>query len=181
MTMQLPSESPVANTERGSCIWISGRNGAGKHTLARLVTAELLRRNVECELLEREAIARILDLGPRAMGDGTTDTRRLGWVAALLAKHGVTSIVVSDCQWPDVAEETRGTIRNFIEVFVDTPLDICIERVGADAAVDFTEPIAPELRVLTHDRDPNASAAQIISYLETIGLFTDRAPHLATH
>jgi adenylylsulfate kinase len=115
------------------------------------------------------------------MGDGTTDTRRLGWVAALLARHGVTSIVVSDAQWPDAAEEARGTIRNFIEVFVDTPIDICIERVGADAAVDYTEPIAPELRVLTHDRDPNASAAQVVSYLESTGMFTARAPHFAAN
>ncbi len=173
--MQLPNETEFNEQIRGYCIWISGRKGAGKHTLGRLVTAELLRRNVECELLERESIARNLDLGPRVMGDGTTDTRRLGWVAALLARHGVTSIVVSDSNWPDAAEEARGNIRNFIEVFVDTPIDICIERVGSEAAVDYTEPIAPELRVLTHDRDPNASSAQIISYLESIGLFTNRS------
>lgn len=178
--MQLPSEIPVPNVERGYCIWLSGRRGSGKHTLARLVTAELLRRKVECELLERESIARSLDLGPRAMGDGSTDTRRLGWVAALLARHGITTVVVADTIWADAAEETRGSIRNFIEVFVDTPIDICIERVGSDAAVDYIDPVAPELRVLTHDRDPSASAAQIISHIEATGLFTARAPHFAT-
>lgn len=174
--MQLPSETPAMQSERGYCIWISGRPGSGKHTLARLVTAELLRRKIECELLERESIARSLDLGPRAISDGSTDTRRLGWVAALLARHGITTVVVADTLWTDAAEEARGAIRNFIEVFVDTPLDVCIERVGSDAAVDYTEPIAPELRVLTHDRDPSASAAQIISHIEAIGLFTNRAP-----
>ena len=176
--MQLPSDTPHINIERGYCIWLSGRRGSGKHTLARLVTAELLRRKMECELLERESIARSLDLGPRAMGDGSTDTRRLGWVSALLARHGITSIVVADTNWTEAAEETRGTVQNFVEVFVDTPLDICIERVGSDAAVDFIEPIAPELRVLTHDREPMSSAAQIISFLESTGMFTARAPHI---
>ncbi|MFN8015786.1 MAG: adenylyl-sulfate kinase [Acidimicrobiia bacterium] len=179
MSMQLPSDLPAAEKDRGFCIWLSGRRGAGKHTLARLVTAELLRRKVECELLERESIARSLDLGPRAMGDGSTDTRRLGWVSALLARHGITTVVVADTIWTDASEEARGMIRNFVEVFVDTPIDICIERVGSDAAVDYVDPIAPELRVLTHDRDPSASAAQIISYLETTGFFTARNVTLA--
>lgn len=178
--MQLPSDSTQAISERGYCIWISGRRGAGRHTLARLVTAELLRRKVECELLERESIARALDLGPRAMGDGTTDTRRLGWVAALLARHGITTVVVSDTIWVDAAEEARGTIRNFVEVFVDTPLDVCIERVGADAAVDYVAPIAAELRVLTHDREAAASAAQIISYMESTSLFDQPKTVFAT-
>lgn len=110
------------------------------------------------------------------MGDGTTDTRRLGWVSALLAKHGVSTVVVADTTWNDAADEARGTIRNFVEVFVDTPLDVCIERVGSDAAVDFTAPVAPDVRVLTHDRDATASAAQIVSYLETTGLFNYSTP-----
>ena len=160
-----------ANPVGGYCIWLSGRPGSGKHTLSRLVYAELMRRNISCELLERDGVARELDLGPRLVGDGTTDTRRLGWIATLLAKHGVSSIVVADTTWTDAAEETRMKIQNFVEVFIDTPLDICIERKGADAAVDFTEPIAPELKVLTHDRDEVASAAQIISFLELRGLF----------
>lgn len=161
-----------ANPAVGYCIWLSGRPGAGKHTLARLVYAELIRRNITCELLERDGISRELDLGPRLVGDGTTDTRRLGWIAALLAKHGVTSIVVADTTWTDAAEETRTKVGNFVEVFIDTPQDICIERKGADAAIDYYEPIAPELKVLTHDRDEVASAAQIISFLELRGLFS---------
>lgn len=161
-----------ANPSGGYCIWLSGRHGSGKHTLSRLVFAELIRRNIACELLERDSIARALDLGPRVVGDGTTDTRRLGWVASLLAKHGVSSIVVADTTWTDAAEESREKIDNFVEVFIDTPIDICIERKGSDAAIDFAEPIAPELKVLTHDRDEVASAAQIISFLELRGLFT---------
>ncbi|MBP9116093.1 MAG: adenylyl-sulfate kinase [Acidimicrobiia bacterium] len=161
-----------ANPHVGYCIWLSGRPGSGKHTLARLVYGELTRRNIVCELLERDSVARSLDLGPRLVGDGTTDTRRLGWISTLLAKHGVTSIVVADTTWTDAAEETRVNINNFVEVFIDTPQDLCIERKGSDAAVDYSKPIAPELRVLTHDRDEVASAAQIISFLELRGLFT---------
>ena len=48
---------------------------------------------------------------------------------------------------------------------MDTPADLCIKR-GADENAWYEPPLAPEVRVLTHDRDPAASAAQVVSYLE---------------
>ena len=53
----------------------------------------------------------------------------------------------------------------FVEVHVDAPADLCTARSGV-ADRHYEEPIAPDLRVPTHDRDARASTAQLLSYLE---------------
>ena len=73
----------------------------------------------------------------------------------------------------------------FIEIFVDTPLEVCeardpkglYKRARAGEIPEFTgvsdpyePPVVPEVRVATEDREPAASAAQVISYLEDAGL-----------
>src|SRR5207253_6874369 len=87
-------------------------------------------------------------------------------------------------------DEVRAKIDRFVEVFVDTPIDVCeerdvkglYERARAGEIPEFTgvsdpyePPTAPEVRVVTHDRDASASAAEVIEYLEGVGL-TGPAP-----
>jgi adenylylsulfate kinase-like enzyme len=59
----------------------------------------------------------------------------------------------------------RAVIPGFVEVHVDAPADVCTARAGvADPA--YEEPIAPDLRVPTGDRDERASVAQVVSFLD---------------
>jgi adenylylsulfate kinase len=89
-----------------------------------------------------------------------------------------------------VRDEVRGQIEHFVEVFVDTPLDVCEERdvkglyskARAGEIAEFTgvsdpyePPPAPEVRLVTADRDAKASAAQVVDYLQRVGL-TGPAP-----
>jgi adenylylsulfate kinase-like enzyme len=89
-----------------------------------------------------------------------------------------------------VRNEVRATIDRFVEVYVDTPIDVCeerdvkglYERARAGEIPEFTgvsdpyePPTAPEVRVVTHDRDISASAALVIEHLEGVGL-TGPAP-----
>ncbi len=82
-------------------------------------------------------------------------------------------------------DEVRGQIDHFVEVFVDTPIDVCEERdvkglyakARSGEIPEFTgvsdpyeEPLAAEVRVVTHDREVTASASQVLSYLEDAGL-----------
>ena len=60
----------------------------------------------------------------------------------------------------------RAEVTGFVEVHVDAPADVCTERVGV-ADPHYEEPIAPDLRVPTHDRDERASTAQLLSYVES--------------
>ena len=62
----------------------------------------------------------------------------------------------------------RAGVNRFVEVYVDAPAEVCAERRGK--VWTYEEPFAPELRVPTHGRTPDASAAQVISHLEREGL-----------
>ncbi|MFZ4515027.1 MAG: adenylyl-sulfate kinase [Acidimicrobiia bacterium] len=144
-------------------LWFTGRPGSGKHTVADEVVAGLRTRRVPVELLDHAILE--TEIGPTA-----DPAQRLRYLAALLQRHGVVSVVISSAADGPAADAARATIPGLIEVFVDTPREICIHRVGQRAAMDFEAPVAPELRVVTHDREPLASAAQVLSLLDTIDL-----------
>ena len=143
-----------------ACIWLTGRRGAGKRTVGRL-TAELLRSvGQACAVLDAEALDTHLARGP---SDGGLES--LAWLARLLSENGViTSVSVDTARRAD-RDALRDQIPNFVEVLIDAPADVCTERVGL-ADPTYEPPIAPDLRIPTHDRDERASTAQLISYLE---------------
>lgn len=144
-------------------VWFTGRPGSGKHTVAETVAAGLRTRRVPVEVLDHAVLE--AELGPSA-----DPQRRLHWLAGLLSRHGVVSVVISaDADGP-AGERARHALPGLIEVFVDTPREICISRIGMRAASDFDAPLAPEVRVITHDREPVASAAQVLSHLDTLDL-----------
>lgn len=135
-----------------ACVWLTGRSGAGKTTIAAAVVAELHRRG--------RAAAVIDELEARAHLDRDDRVAALAWVAGLLVGSGVVTIVAVDEPERAARDELRRSIPSFIEVFVD-------RGTGDDR---YEEPFAPELRVPTHDRDPDASAAQVVSWLEDAGI-----------
>jgi adenylylsulfate kinase len=173
-------------TDTGFCLWFTGLSGSGKSTIASLVVAELLRRGHRVELLDGDEVRENLSAGLGfSKGDRDTNIRRIGWVAALLARNGVVAVTAAISPYRSVRDEVRAQIEHFVEVFVDTPLDVCEQRdvkglysrARAGEIPEFTgvsdpyeAPLAPEVRVETHDRDPAASAEQVIAYLEGVGL-----------
>ncbi len=159
----------------GGCLWFSGREGAGKRTIAALVVATMRADGLGVELLERDVVRDGLGLGPAPDGDDLgADDRRLAWLASRFAEHGVVAVVVGRSSRREPVELARLAIRRFAEVFVDTPPELAHERAGrVDLA--FEAPVHPELRVVTHDRTPDASAAQVVSFLES-GAFGPALP-----
>jgi adenylylsulfate kinase len=183
----------VANT--GFCLWFTGLSGSGKSTVAAAVVDELRRRGHRVELLDGDEVRENLSAGLGfSKADRDTNIRRIGWVAALLARNGVVAVTAAISPYRAVRDEVRGKIDHFVEVFVDTPIEVCEERdvkglyekARAGEIPEFTgvsdpyePPTAPEVRVVTHDRDVSASAAQVIDYLEGAGL-TGPAPRHET-
>jgi len=135
-----------------ACVWLTGRSGAGKTTIAAAVVAELHRRG--------RAAAVIDELEARAHLGADDRVAALAWVAELLVTSGVVVVVAVDEPERAVRERLRREISSFVEVFVD-------RGTGDDG---YEEPFAPELRVPTHDRDADASAAQVVSWLEDAGV-----------
>lgn len=68
-------------------------------------------------------------------------------------------------------EQLRTEVPRLVEVFVDAPASQCEARAGR-ADPGYEEPYAPDLRVPTHDREPRASVAQVLSFLEEHGFAT---------
>ncbi len=166
----------------GFCLWFTGYSGAGKSTIASVVAAELANRGYRVELLDGDEIREHLSKGLGfSKEDRDTNIRRIGWVAKVLARNGVAAITAAISPYRETRDAVRAEIPNFVEVFVDTPLEVCeerdvkglYERARADELPDFTgvsdpyeAPLAPEIHVITHDRPVAASAAQVLSWLE---------------
>ena len=176
----------MGDGEAGFCLWFTGLSGSGKSTIAAIVADELRRRGHRVESLDGDEVREHMskDLG-FSQGDRDTNIRRIGWVAALLARNGVVAITAAISPYRAVRDDVRGNVEHFVEVFVDTPIDICeardvkglYKRARAGQIQAFTgvsdpyePPLAPEVRVVTHDRGPLASAAQVLSYLEEAGI-----------
>jgi adenylyl-sulfate kinase len=183
----------VANT--GFCLWFTGLSGSGKSTIAAAVVHELRRRGHGVELLDGDEVRENLSAGLGfSKADRDTNIRRIGWVAALLARNGVVAVTAAISPYRSVRDEVRAKIDRFVEVYVDTPIEVCEERdvkglyakARAGEIPEFTgvsdpyePPVSPEVRLVTHDRALTASVADVIGYLERAGL-TGPAPHPET-
>src|SRR5215472_17237481 len=114
-------------TYRGFTLWFTGLSGAGKSTLA----GELIRRlaGARAELLDGDVVRTNLSQGLGfSREDRDTNVRRIGFVAELLSRNGVISVVAAISPYRSTREEMRSRIQNFVEVFVDCPLDVLTAR-----------------------------------------------------
>ena len=148
------------------CVLFTGRAGAGKTTVGRGVAEELLRRGRACALLDEAAADRYLQPG----------VDPLVWCSRLLVDNGATALVSAAVSARAEREQLRDAIPAMVEVFLAAPAELCAARAGIDDD-GFEEPYAPDLRVPTYDRDPAASVAQVVSFLEERGV----APHDPAH
>jgi bifunctional enzyme CysN/CysC len=117
--------------QKGSTIWLTGLSGSGKSTVAQQLEKDLTDRGHLCYILDGDNVRQGLnrDLG-FSMEDRTENIRRIAEVAALMNDAGV--IVISSFISPYItdrqaAREVIGD-RSFIEVFIDTPIEICEQR-----------------------------------------------------
>jgi bifunctional enzyme CysN/CysC len=167
------------NGHQPAVLWFTGLSGSGKSTIANLVERELYERGIRTFLLDGDNVRHGLnrDLG-FSDAERVENIRRVGEVAKLFVEAG--AIVLCSFISPFRAE--RRMVRElfadgeFIEIFVDTPLEDCIARdpkglyVKAQAGqiANFTGVSSPyeapenaELVIHTHGEDP-ADAARII-------------------
>ena len=172
----------------GFVLWFTGLSGAGKSTVSGLVAAELRRCGQAVEVLDGDAMRLHLTAGLGfTREDRATNVRRIGWVAALLAKHGVAAITAAISPYADVRAEVRAMAEHFVEVFVDAPLatvqerDVkgLYERALRGEIPHFTgvsdpyePPEHPDLHLRTDRETPEESAARVLGLLGERGLVT---------
>lgn len=114
---------------RGVTIWLTGLSGAGKSTITHVLGKKLSDGGYSVEVLDGDIIRTNLtkELG-FSKEDRDTNILRIGFVASLLTRHGVIVLVSAISPYRDIRDQVRTRIGNFVEVFVNAPLDVCENR-----------------------------------------------------
>jgi adenylylsulfate kinase len=174
---------------RGFTLWFTGLSGAGKTTIAEIVEHELRIRTRKIEVLDGDIVRTNLSKGLGfSREDRDTNVLRIGFVADLLTRNGVGVIVSAISPFKEVRDQVRQNVgEDFIEIFVDAPLEVCADRdvkglykkAFSGEIPQFTgvsdpyeAPETPELHIKTDEEEPSESAARVIGYLEDLGYLT---------
>lgn len=140
----------------GATIWLTGLSGAGKSTIAEAVAAELTRHGHRVQILDGDELRTSLSAGLGfSRDDRNTHVTRVGFVAELLARHGVVVLVPVIAPYADARESVRAHhaqhSTSYHEVYVATPLNECQRR---DVKGLYAKAAAGELTGLTGVDDP---------------------------
>ena len=174
------SYPPLAR--QGVCVWFTGLSGAGKSTVAEILTVMLSRYGRRVTLLDGDIVRTHLSAGLGFDHKGRdANIRRIGFVASEIARHGGTAVCAAISPYQKTRAEVREMVgENFIEVYVATPLEVCEERdtKGMYAKArrgeikDFTgiddvyePPEKPEITLHTVEQTPEENAREIIDFL----------------
>jgi bifunctional enzyme CysN/CysC len=178
----------TARPSLGATVWLTGLSGSGKSTVAVEVERLLVSAGRPAYLLDGDNLRQGLngDLGFSA-DDRIENVRRVGEVARLFADAGVVALVPVISPYRADRDRVRSIHElaglPFVEVFVDTPLEVCEARdpkglyakARAGEITGFTgiddpyeAPESPELRLTPDDGGPDAQAARVLALLETL-------------
>ena len=128
---EILGESYPPRHRQGFCVWFTGLSGAGKSTTAEALAEMLLEKGRQTTMLDGDVVRVNLSQGLGfSRADRDTNIRRIGFVAAEIARHGGAVICAAVSPYRATRNEARNLAGadNFIEVFVDTPLEICEQR-----------------------------------------------------
>jgi adenylyl-sulfate kinase len=136
----------------GFVLWFTGFSGAGKTTVARAVEQQLRARGLRCERLDGDTVRQKLtkDLG-FSKQDRDTNVERVAFVAQLLSRNNVIVLGSFISPYRETRDYVRREVTNFIEVFVDCPLEVCIQR---DVKGLYARALAGEIPNFTGIDDP---------------------------
>ena len=173
------------NSQRSCILWFTGLSGSGKSTLAHALEDRLHNMGKATYVLDGDNIRKGLcsDLG-FSDEDRTENIRRIGEVAKLMIDAGVIVMTAFISPFRNDRKVARDLVQqgDFIEVFCDAPLDVCetrdvkglYKKARAGEIPEFTgisspyeEPVTPELKIETVNKDVDECVNMIIEYLQT--------------
>lgn len=207
-------EHNVTRTERerlnghsGCVVWFTGLSGSGKSTIANLLERKLHDLRVHTFLLDGDNVRHGLNATPEILAaygtsfasrfgltfapdDRRENIRRVGAVAELFASAGIVTLTAFispyriDRDSVRAQVESRGRPGDFVEVFVDTPLEVCesrdpkglYQKARAGEIRQFTgiddpyeAPLSPDLRLDGGNKSAEELAKEVLAFLRKTG------------
>ena len=168
---------------QGFCVWVTGLSGAGKSTTAEIVVEHLLERGRQVTLLDGDIVRTHLSKGLGfSKEDRDTNILRIGFVASEIVRHGGAVVCAAVSPYRATRDRVRDLVgaAQFIEVFVDTPLDVCESRdtkgmyaqarrgeIHGFTGIDdpYEPPLAAELVLDTTQANADENAVRILALL----------------
>lgn len=170
---------PQSRPSGSFVVWFTGLPASGKSTIAAELLGQLEARGVHCARLESDALRRVMHGLDYSDAGRDSFYGTLAWIAGLLVGHGVPVVIDATANRRRYRDSLRSQVRNFVEVYVDTPLEVCMkrdpkglyrrarrERSGElpGSGADYEPPPDPEVTVSGVD-DPAQAAARVVALL----------------
>ena len=177
------AESYPPRHRQGVCIWFTGLSGAGKSTTAEALTDLLMEHGRQVTVLDGDVVRTHLSKGLGfSREDRDTNILRIGFVASEIVRHGGVAVCAAVSPYSAARNEVRAMVgaEHFIEVFVDTPLNVCEERdskgmyamarrgeITGFTGIDdpYEAPESPEITLDTVRSSVRDNAGLVLDYL----------------
>jgi adenylylsulfate kinase len=193
------------NGHKGCVIWFTGLSGSGKSTIANALDHKLHQLGIHSAVLDGDNVRHTLNAGVSMLSgvhseefaqrfglgfsamDREENIRRIGAVAQLFSEAGIIGLTAFISPYRIDRDRVRNNLRpgEFIEVFVDTPIEICelrdpkglYKKARAGEIKGFTgiddpyeAPVSPELVLSAAEKTPDDLANDVIAYLVEQGI-----------
>jgi adenylylsulfate kinase len=163
---------PARKGVRACVVWFTGIPGSGKTTLAAGLREELVKRGAEVEHLDGDEVRKAFP-GTDFSKEGRNEhIRRAGFAASCLESHGIFVVASFVSPYRESREFVRKLCRNFIEVYVHAPVDVCEKR---DPKGLYKKARSGEIKDFTGVQDPYEEPASPEIEIDTAALGTEEA------
>jgi sulfate adenylyltransferase len=180
---EILAEAYPPRHRQGVCVWFTGLSGSGKSTTAEVLTVLLQEHGRQVTVLDGDVVRTHLSKGLGfSKEDRDTNILRIGFVAAEIVRHGGVCICAAVSPYRATRDAVRSMVNDdrFVEIFVDTPLEVCEARdvkglyakarrgeITGFTGIDdpYEPPLAPEITLDTVAMTPEQNARRILDYL----------------
>jgi sulfate adenylyltransferase len=186
-TARILQEAHPPLGRRGFCVWFTGLSGAGKTTIADVLTVLLLERGRSSTSLDGDVVRTHLSKGLGfSREDRDTNILRIAFVASEVVRHHGVAVVAAVSPYQATRDQARDMVGpdRFVLVHVATPLDVCEARdpkglyararrgeLRGVTGIDdpYEPPAAPDVVLSTHGRTPEQDAREVVAHLAARG------------
>ena len=182
------SDERASIKEQTPCVlWFTGLSGSGKSTVANAVESKLLELTKHTYLLDGDNVRMGLNKGLTFSDeDRVENIRRIGEVSKLFVNSGLIVLTAFISPFQEDRDMVRELLTEgkFIEVFIDTPLEVCESRDPkglykkarngeipnfTGISSPYEAPVSPEIHIVNNDKSVEEAAEEVVNYLKNKG------------